>query len=103
MMNADQIQRRINKLSAELKELRKKRRPRVRRPRSDRGRGRPAVPPETLLIAKELARTAPIADVADKVGVARWTLARYGITRKALDAERRRRELELSALPAAAV
>lgn len=86
------IEQRIAKLTAELETLRRRRnrRPRVVQKASDRGRGRPAIGDDQITIARELARVAPIADVAFKLGVNRSTLYRYGITRQALDREARK-------------
>jgi DNA invertase Pin-like site-specific DNA recombinase len=65
-------------------------RPRRRKPRqkSDRPQGRPRIDEETIYIARELAKEAPIADVAFKLGVGLTTLKRYGITRHKLEAEK---------------
>lgn len=52
-------------------------------------KGRPKLKAELIEAAREMAKTKPIADVSLSLGVSRSTLYRHGISRKAIDAEKR--------------
>lgn len=74
--------RQLKKQKAEAKrvEARKHRQP-ARKP------GRKPMKPEIINRARELARTNPITTVAFRLGINAKTLYRYGISRRALNAE----------------
>lgn len=75
-----------------LKESRKIKKP----PKISKPKGRPRLDQKRIQMAKDLAKTKPIPDVALIFGISKTTLYNYGITRKALNAEKLAEEDKLN-------